>query len=65
VVEAGTVCRSSADLFCDLAEKCDGVSIDCPLDRGRRAGEVCDADCGAVCPLADESGSPHVCPLCP
>jgi hypothetical protein len=65
VVEASTICRSSADAFCDLAERCDGVSIDCPLDRGRRAGEVCDADCGAVCPLADESGSPHVCPVCP
>ena len=64
VVAADEVCRVSEG-FCDLAERCDGVSVDCPDDRGRREGQVCDAQCDAVCPLNDESGSPHVCPVCP
>ena len=65
LLPAHEICRRRNDPFCDRAERCDGISPECPADLGVNPGAVCDADCGAVCPLADESGSPHVCPVCP
>lgn len=65
ILADGEICRRRADPFCDRAERCDGASASCPADLGAHPGEVCDADCGAVCPLADPSGSPHACPACP
>jgi hypothetical protein len=55
------VCRLYADPFCDLSERCDGTSTVCPPDVGQRAGQVCRAATGAVCPPAT-AGTPHVCP---
>lgn len=65
LLAAGEFCRRRVDPFCDLAERCDGVTSSCPADLGTNQGAVCDEACGAVCPLADDSGSPHVCPTCP
>lgn len=59
---SGRICRYYADGFCDLSERCDGVSTSCPDDVGQHAGEVCDLGSGAVCPANGVSGAPHVCP---
>jgi len=56
-----TACRGYASTFCDLPEYCDGVNPTCPPDIGRRAGLVCNASTGAVCPSAAAPG-PHGCP---
>ncbi|MEO8604519.1 MAG: hypothetical protein ABI629_18250 [bacterium] len=54
---AGVVCRAAAGA-CDIAERCDGVSSDCPADATRPDGETCsdgnacthaDACAGGVC----------------
>jgi len=62
-VVANRVCRGYATAFCDRRERCDGTSIECPEDLGRREGIVCDAETGGVCPASDASGAPHVCAL--
>ncbi len=58
---AGAVCRPSAGA-CDVAELCDGVSVDCPADAVVGAGEVCRPSAGA-CDVAELCTG--VGPLCP
>ncbi|MFH1435563.1 MAG: hypothetical protein ABIJ56_07575 [Pseudomonadota bacterium] len=43
-----TVCRPSAG-DCDTAETCDGASADCPADKTRADGAVCDLDPRSIC----------------
>jgi hypothetical protein len=63
VVQAGRICRGYATPICDVRERCDGASVECPEDLGRREGVVCDAETGGVCPANDASGAPHFCEL--
>lgn len=44
---AGAVCRAAAG-ECDVAEVCDGISLDCPADRFKPAGAPCTDD-GIIC----------------
>jgi len=37
---SGTTCREAGE-SCDLAETCDGVHADCPVDRAEPAGTAC------------------------
>lgn len=62
-VAAGRICRGYATPFCDVRERCDGASLECPEDLGRREGRVCDDETGGVCPANDVSGAPHFCAL--
>jgi hypothetical protein len=63
IANTNHVCRNYADTFCDVREKCDGVSTTCPVDLGRREGVNCTDSGGqpGVCPANDVTGSPHVC----
>jgi hypothetical protein len=61
ITNTSYVCRLYADAFCDLSERCTGTSTACPPDIGQRAGRVCNAATGAVCPPAT-AGTPHICP---
>ena len=58
---AGAICRPSAGA-CDVAERCDGVSLDCPADTLLGAGTVCRA-AGGACDVAEVCTG--VGPLCP
>ena len=61
---AGTVCRAAAG-DCDLAEVCNGTSLDCPANQFRPAGTVCRAASG-VCDLAATcTGNSAACPANP
>ena len=62
IVNTAYVCRLYASSFCDLSERCDGVSTACPPDVGQRQGLVCNGATGAVCPANGQAGAPHVCP---
>ncbi|HWO22405.1 MAG TPA: hypothetical protein VNO30_26785, partial [Kofleriaceae bacterium] len=62
ILNTSYICRLYADSFCDLSERCDGTSTACPPDLGQRAGLVCRASTGAVCPPSGAAGAPHVCP---
>jgi hypothetical protein len=65
-VAAGRICRNyfgGNQTFCDLRELCDGSSLACPADVGRRQGQACTtpANTPGVCPLNSAAGAPHVC----
>jgi len=58
---AGTVCRAAAGP-CDVAEKCTGLSVDCPTDGLAPSTTVCRASAD-VCDVAETcSGSSAACP---
>ncbi len=60
-VGAGTQCRASAGT-CDVAELCDGESLECPAERFVPVGTECRASAGA-CDVAEScTGSSAVCP---
>jgi hypothetical protein len=60
-VVVGAVCRGAAG-GCDVAEVCDGVSVDCPNDERADAGTLCRPSFG-VCDLAETcNGSSAACP---
>jgi fibronectin type 3 domain-containing protein len=60
-VPAGTVCRPASGL-CDLAEVCDGVSPNCPVDKYAAAATVCRPAAGD-CDIAEScTGSSPDCP---
>jgi hypothetical protein len=63
VVAADRICRGYAAPFCDVRERCDGASTECPEDLGRREGRICNAETGGLCPANDVSGAPHFCAL--
>jgi hypothetical protein len=65
IINTQYVCRLYASSFCDLSERCDGISTECPPDVGARQGQVCNAMTGSVCPANDITGAPHVCPPTP
>jgi fibronectin type 3 domain-containing protein len=59
---AGTVCRAAVDL-CDVAEVCDGVSLDCPADKLAAAATPCRPTAGD-CDIAETcDGTSTACPL--
>jgi len=62
VVNTQYTCRIYASTYCDLSERCDGISTACPPDVGQHQGLVCNTTTGAVCPANDTSGAPHACP---
>ncbi len=66
-VSAGTVCRRYASTFCDIEEKCDGISLACGDDIGRRQGQACNLNTNkpagvgtGVCP-SNAAPGPHFC----
>src|SRR5262249_1752594 len=56
---AGTVCRASAG-ECDIAEVCDGRSLDCPADAKQPSGTSCTSD-GNPCTLDQCDGTNVTC----
>ena len=59
---AGTVCRAAVDL-CDVAEVCDGVSLDCPADKLAAAATPCRPVAGD-CDIAETcDGARTACPI--
>ncbi|MDC3962843.1 hypothetical protein KEG38_54010, partial [Polyangium jinanense] len=58
---AGTSCRASAGV-CDVAESCDGVAKDCPMDAKIATGTECHASSGE-CDVAETcDGATNDCP---
>ncbi len=67
IIPAATsyICRYYAEVpvKCDLVERCDGVSADCPPDLGQKQGQACTTSGGGagVCPANSIAGAPHLC----
>ena len=60
-VKDGRVCRKSAGA-CDVEEKCDGSSLDCPADKKQAKGFVCRASSGGCDAEEKCDGSSDKCP---
>lgn len=59
---AGTICRVAVDL-CDVAEVCDGVSLECPADKPAAAATPCRPVAGD-CDIAETcDGTSTACPV--
>jgi hypothetical protein len=57
----GFLCRDASDT-CDTAEYCDGVNIDCPIDKFMHSDVMC-RDSTGVCDIAEYcTGTSSVCP---
>jgi hypothetical protein len=56
---AGTLCRAAAS-DCDVAEVCDGASLDCPANQFRPAGTACTAD-GNPCTINSNCNGSGTC----
>ncbi len=62
IVDTSYRCRPYVSSYCDVPERCDGISTECGPDLGQNQGKVCNLMTGAVCPPNDLSGAPHACP---
>lgn len=59
--KTGTVCRANQG-ECDVAENCDGTSIDCPADAKESATTICRA-AGGICDVSEScDGTTNACP---
>ncbi len=60
-VAAGSECRGAGGA-CDMAEMCDGIATDCPVDVKLMVGTECNASLGACDPAEVCDGATNDCP---
>ena len=61
VASTSVVCRAASNATCDIAEKCDGISNNCPVDRVQPATVVCHPKAGA-CDIQETCDGAGQCP---